>query len=800
MIPILYEKTETTFASNGLGRLSDCISCIVTEERNGIYECQFQYPVNGIHFDDIQDGRIIAVIHDDNKDIQPFDIYKRTEPINGLVTFYARHISYRLSENVTAPFTAATCSAALGGLASHAYLPNDFSFATDKAVTADFALTVPTSIRSALGGTEGSILDVYGGEYKFDKFNVYLYARRGSDTTVAIRYGTNLVDYTDETDHGSSYNAAVPYWTGSDGNSGGMTTVIGSVVNSGETVYSGRTVAVPMDLSQQFTSKPTAAQLNTRAASVLASSDAWLPDENITLNFVPLWQTEEYKDYMAVQRLNLCDTALIFFERYNKTARMKVVRVQYNVLLERYDEMELGQLQTSLAAAINASVEKKVSEQESQILGIGQIAGNTNQHFWFTSTGTDTGAHITEVDRETFEADRANGGPNLLARTSGIALRDGTTELSKFNANGIQVGQDSKGRIIVDSSSVDVYTPENDLGMQITTLYDSYSRPVEVVAVGGQAGLEEQTPGHRVQLESSPGLWTALEAYAAQGQNVDFSIRANEWNSVDQEYEGVGNILFDHKDVRIVSENDVKISTGASGLASRNVIIDNGISCTDGGGYNLARGDGGVLQIGAYEQSNYGNCERVHINVRHHTNLGNTFQVLGRYTDNGTYTNYAYIRAGVDTTSEFVKLPPAYNRTVSGGRAMYAASDGTIGRSTSSERFKNSIRRLTEERQQKERERLLEGIRNISPAFFKFNEGHFGPDDGWDYDKDVLGFIAEDVAKAVPEAAVHNDENPELIDDWDMRQLVPALLLLAQEAMNRVEQLEKELEAIKRDK
>ena len=61
MIPILYDKTETAFISNGLGRLRDCISCIVSEERNGIYECDFEYPVDGANYNLIQVGRIIGV-------------------------------------------------------------------------------------------------------------------------------------------------------------------------------------------------------------------------------------------------------------------------------------------------------------------------------------------------------------------------------------------------------------------------------------------------------------------------------------------------------------------------------------------------------------------------------------------------------------------------------------------------------------------------------------------------------------------------------------------------------------------
>ena len=64
------------------------------------------------------------------------------------------------------------------------------------------------------------------------------------------------------------------------------------------------------------------------------------------------------------------------------------------------------------------------------------IADNTNQYFCHTSTGTDTGAHITEVPQDDFVADPANGGGNLLARSNGIAVRNGLTELATFGATG----------------------------------------------------------------------------------------------------------------------------------------------------------------------------------------------------------------------------------------------------------------------------------------------------------------------------------------------------------------------------
>ena len=131
MIPILYDSTETTFASNGLGRLRDCIECIVTEERNGIYECDFSYPVGGQNYDLIQLGRIIACEHDDTDDVQPFDIISCTKPIEGIVSFHAVHISYRQSKMVASGTNVNSLTDAFSMLSS-AVPSNPFMYYTDQ--------------------------------------------------------------------------------------------------------------------------------------------------------------------------------------------------------------------------------------------------------------------------------------------------------------------------------------------------------------------------------------------------------------------------------------------------------------------------------------------------------------------------------------------------------------------------------------------------------------------------------------------------------------------------------------------
>ena len=363
MIPILYEKNETAFTSNGLGRLTDCISCIVTEERNGRYECSFEYPINGNHFDDIQIGRVIACTHDDYGDIQPFDIYAKSEPLNGIVTFNAHHISYRLNEITVKPFEAGTVALALQNIKSYSVTTNPFTFWTDRSASAQFVNDVPRKARNMLGGEENSILDVFGtGEYEFDKFTVRFYAHRGQDTNISIRYGKNLTSFTNEYDTQDVYTAVVPYWKGQNDQSQDVLVTLSEwYVTSGHSVDSGRMICVPLDLSSEFDDAPTQDQLRAKAVSRISSSDAWNPNQTVKINFVQLWQTEEYKDYAPLQRVRLCDTVGIFVPMYNMSLRAKVISVVYDVLLDRYNSMTLGDKPTTYAHVVEKQYDSKVA-------------------------------------------------------------------------------------------------------------------------------------------------------------------------------------------------------------------------------------------------------------------------------------------------------------------------------------------------------------------------------------------------------------------------------------------------------
>ena len=352
MIPILYEPYETEFTSNGLGRLRECTECIVTEERNGIFECDFSYPVTGAGYDRIQLGRIIAVTHDDSQDIQPFDIVSCSRPIDGVVSFHAVHISYRQTALTAIGKNISNLDDAFDVL-KRALPGNPFTYESDKAGDGYVACLdgTPRSVRSVLGGTDGSLLDTYGGEYEWDKWTVRFWEQRGQDRNFTIRYGLNLIDYTEELDFSESYTAIVPYWAGTSAD-GATVVVQGDMLDSGQRLFGTRTNCVPFDVSDKFQSQPTKAQVNNMGRNHLTTKMPYMPQQSISVDFVRLSDSPEYAQYKALMECRLCDTIKVVFPRYNMSGRFKIVKITYDVLQERYLAMELGTLQTSLAEAL----------------------------------------------------------------------------------------------------------------------------------------------------------------------------------------------------------------------------------------------------------------------------------------------------------------------------------------------------------------------------------------------------------------------------------------------------------------
>lgn len=347
MKPRLYSPETTEFNTNGIGVLSDSISCRAFPAF-GSDELTLVYPLTGIHYADIRIRSILVVKPDPFRDPQPYRVYKISRPMSGKVTIYARHIAYDLSGVIVAPFSASSVADALNGLKNNAVTNCPFSFHTDKDTSGAFSVKVPSSIWGTLGGHDGSILDVYGGEYQFDGYTVNLWNRLGADRGVSIRYGKNLTNLQQDENCANCYTGVAPYWTDQDG---AETVTLPEIVINAEGDY-GYTRILSLDLSESFETAPTEDELRERAQKYMTDNKIGEPAVSWKVEFVQLEQTAEYKGMALLERVYLGDTVHVEFPAMGVSATARAVDAEYDCLLDRYISVTLGSVKQTIADTI----------------------------------------------------------------------------------------------------------------------------------------------------------------------------------------------------------------------------------------------------------------------------------------------------------------------------------------------------------------------------------------------------------------------------------------------------------------
>lgn len=370
MAPILFSDAATNYSTQGIGSLADALSCYVTEELNGIYELEMTYPVTGRRFKDIQNRCLIYCKPDPYRAGQPFRIYRITKPLNGIVTIYAQHISYDLAGIPVRGFTAQSLSGALAGLVSNAIIPNPFTFWTDISSSTQFGFSAPTKCRSLLGGSEGSILDTYGGEYEWDMMTVRLRSHRGQNNGVRIAYGKNLTDISQDENISNLVTGIVGYWTNSDG-----TVVEGPVVNAPGTYNFSR--VIPVDFSSDFEDQPTSQQLQQISQEYISKNGIGIPEVSIKVSWVQLEQYSGYEQLNLLERVTLGDTVTVEFPALGVDATARVEKTKYDVLRNRYESADIGSVQANIADTI-ANQQQQIN-QVPDVSTVQQIANAITQ-------------------------------------------------------------------------------------------------------------------------------------------------------------------------------------------------------------------------------------------------------------------------------------------------------------------------------------------------------------------------------------------------------------------------------------
>ena len=494
---ILYDHDEEAFTSNGLGALPDAASCTVTEERNGGYEVEMEYPLTGSHFSDIQKRRILYVKPNPYDDPQPFRIYSITKPINGIVTVHAAHLSYDTSGSIVKlfPADAGSASAAMSYLKNFSVPSTPCTFFTNVGKSGTMSVPKPSSIRSLLGGSDGSILDTFGGEYLFDKWNISLLESRGSNRGVTIRYGKNMTDLEQEENDTDFYTGVYPFWY-SESEDGGLVTLSANdgIVNApGNYDF---VKIMPLDLSSEDFSKettdsegytttiekPTEAELLAAAQKYIANNKIGIPKVSLDVSFVMLAQSEEYKDFSRLETVKLCDTVTVEFEKLGVKTTAKCIKTVYNVLTDKYDSIELGEPKSSLAETV--SNQGTLIEEASDKSYMERAIQNATDLIMSGKLG----GYVTVTKNEIYIADNKD--------------LDKAVKVWRWNSGGL--GYSSRGKdgpfgiaMTSDGKIVADYISTGNLDCSVLNVSNIHGDSILVDTIGALNGINQETDSYQ---------------------------------------------------------------------------------------------------------------------------------------------------------------------------------------------------------------------------------------------------------------------------------------------------------------
>ena len=361
MIPILYKADAVDFSTFGIGALSECTLCEVTEERNGAFECTLKYPVTGRLFAELKNERLIKAKPNDTSKEQLFRIYRITTPINGIVTIYAQHISYDLSNIAELVWSSGfiSPSLAMSRIFTKTATTHNFKCSTDFSSAKPFSVSKPMSVRACLGGSEGSMLDLWGGEYEWDNFNVILHSKRGKDNGVVIEYGKNLTDMEQDNDFTDVYTDILPYAVFSDESTEKVVTL--SEITLPIIDNPTRQKTLIKDFTEFFEDKASINEnsLRNKAKNFIKANPLGVETPTLTVAFEPLWKQPEYS--AILERVSLCDTVTIRHSALGITAKSKVIKTVYDSLAEKYVSITLGSAKSNFVNTVG-DIKTELSE------------------------------------------------------------------------------------------------------------------------------------------------------------------------------------------------------------------------------------------------------------------------------------------------------------------------------------------------------------------------------------------------------------------------------------------------------
>lgn len=377
--PILFNKNEQQFDTYGLGEI-DVTTGNVTRERNGLYTFYAEYPANGPLASVLEKEMKLKADAGLRTKNQTFEISRIVKDSSGVLKIYGSHIKHKLE------YMAVRHGINLSGTASVALaiwannLIGDYRFSTwsdiDTTGSTTFTADKMTNAHLALGGVEGSILDVWGGEYEFDNLTVRLHKQLGRRAPTVLEYGRNIISAESDESIEESYTSVYPFATytpdsqGSDSTPAPVTvTIPGDYVDSKYiSMYANRRIKV-VDFSSEFKEKeiPTPDKLRTMAVKFMEHNKIGAPKINTKIEYVDLASTLDYQDNKIIEELEFCDIVPVYYPSIGITEDdAKVTKIVYDFVNERNESVEFGIIGESIRSAMTSGLSGRMDSLENR--------------------------------------------------------------------------------------------------------------------------------------------------------------------------------------------------------------------------------------------------------------------------------------------------------------------------------------------------------------------------------------------------------------------------------------------------
>lgn len=382
MRPILFNKNEQSFDTYGLGELN-VTKGTVTRERNGNYTLYAEILVNDPAVAGLEKEMKLKADAGLRTKNQTFEISRIVKDSSNIVKIYGQHISHKLEYMALRNATAFAGSAysALGIWKGALIGDLRFDVWSDIQTVGKgvFDISKMENARQALGGVEGSILDIYGGEYEFDNMTVRLHKQLGRTAPTVLEYGRNILSAESDETIESAYTSVLPFATytpdkpegdTSDNQPDAVTvTLPESYVDSKyKDLYAHRRIKV-VDFSSEFKSDgknkdiPTVEKLRKMATDYMDRNAIGKPKINTKIEYADLAKTLDYADRGWIEEVELCDIIPVYYPQIGLTDETaKVTTITYDFVNERNESVEFGDIGTNVRATMQSGLAGKVDD------------------------------------------------------------------------------------------------------------------------------------------------------------------------------------------------------------------------------------------------------------------------------------------------------------------------------------------------------------------------------------------------------------------------------------------------------